>query len=109
MPGGHLRTAAVSSLRRGFGGPGGFAIRSAGDPVVGFHPYVGEEHLRLEGAECENRELAVGRELAEPVGEVAGGLCKQLLEVARKPRRDVLGDTSFVRALRGHQRVGAGA
>ena len=65
------RTAAVSSPELRFAGPGGFAIRSADDPVVGLHHRVGEEHLPLDGADRENREAAVVRELAEPVGEVA--------------------------------------
>ena len=54
-----------------FAGPGGFAIRSADEPVVGLHHRVGEEHLPLDGADREDREAAVVRKLAEPVGEVA--------------------------------------
>ena len=63
------RSRFVPELR--FASPGGFAIRSADDPVVGLHHRVGEEHLPLDGADRENREAAVVRELAEPVGEVA--------------------------------------
>ena len=63
------RGRLVPELR--FAGTGGFAIRSADDPVVGLHHRVGEEHLPLDGADRENRDAAVVRELAEPVGEVA--------------------------------------
>ena len=44
-----------------FGGPGGFAMRSGDDPVVGSHLRVGEEHLPRDGADRENREVAVVR------------------------------------------------
>ena len=59
-------TASASIRRRGgrlvsdlrFAGTGGFAIRSADDPVVGLHHRVDEEHLPLDGAGRENCEAA---------------------------------------------------
>ncbi len=85
------RGRLVPELR--FGGARGFAIRSADDPVVGLHHRVGDERLPLDGADRENREAAVVRELAEPVGEVALPLPAQ----PRDPmRRDVAGfDAAF--------------
>ena len=59
----------VPELR--FAGAHGGAIRPADDPVVGLHHGVGEEHLPLDGADCENRQATAFRELAQPVGEVA--------------------------------------
>ena len=47
------------------------SAREVRDPVVGLHHRVGEKQLSLDGADRENREAAAGRELAEPVGEVA--------------------------------------
>ena len=76
------RSRFVPELR--FAGPGGFAIRSADDPVVGLHHRVGEEHLPLDGADRENREAAVVRELAEPVGEVALPLPAQPRDPVRR-------------------------
>ena len=64
---------------------GSFAIRSADEPVVGLHHRVGEEHLPLDGADRENREAAVVRELAEPVGEVALPLPAQPRDAMRAP------------------------
>ena len=72
------RTAAVSSPRLRFAGPGGFAIRSADDPD--------EEQLPLDGADRENREAAVVGELAEPVGEVALPLPAQPRDPMRRDR-----------------------
>ena len=63
------RGRLVAELR--LAGACGFAIRPADDPVVGFHHRVGEERLPLAGADRENREAPVIRELAQPVGEVA--------------------------------------
>ena len=63
------RDRLVAELR--FAGARGFAIRSADDPVMGLHHRISEERLPLDGADRENREAAVVRELAEPVGEVA--------------------------------------
>ena len=63
------RGRLVAELR--FAGARGFTIRPADDPVVGLHHRVGDERLPLDGADHENREAAVVRELAEPVGEVA--------------------------------------
>ena len=79
------RGRLVPELR--FAGPSGFAIRSADDPVVGLHHRVGEKHLPLDGADRENREAAIVREFAEPVGEVALPLPAQ----PRDPvRRDIV-------------------
>ena len=63
------RGRLVAELR--LAGARGFTIRPADDPVVGLHHGVGDERLPLDGADPENREAAVVRELAEPVGEVA--------------------------------------
>ena len=76
------RGRLVSELH--FAGPSGFAIRSADDPVVGLHHRVGEEHLPLDGADRENRDAAVVRELAEPVGEVALPLPAQPRDPVRR-------------------------
>ena len=73
------RGRLVPELR--FAGPGGFAIRPADEPVVSHHR-VGEEHLPLDGADREDREAAVVRELAEPVGEVALPLSAQPRDLA---------------------------
>ena len=73
----------------------GFAIRSADDPVVGLHHRVGEKHLPLEGADRENREATVVRELAEPVGEVAFPLPAQPRD---SMRRDIV-EEAFRRLL----------
>ena len=53
------RGRLVPELR--FAGPGGFAIRSADEPVVSLHHRVDEEQLPLDGADRENREAAVVR------------------------------------------------
>ena len=74
------RGRLVPELR--FADTGGFAIRSADDPVVGFHHRVDEEHLPLDGADRENREAAVlSGSSREPVGEVA-------LPLPAQPRDD---------------------
>ena len=62
----------------------GFAIRSADDPVVGLHHRVGDERLPLDGADREDREAAVVRELAQPVGEVALPLPAQPRDAMRR-------------------------
>ena len=61
------------------------------DPVVGLHHRVGEKHLPLEGADRENREATVVRELAEPVGEVAFPLPAQ----PRDPMRGDIVEEAF--------------
>ena len=63
------RGRLVRELR--FAGTGGFAIRSADEPVVGLHRRVGEEQLPLDGADREDREAAVSGSSRKPVGEVA--------------------------------------
>ena len=83
------RGRLVPELR--FAGTGGFAIRSADDPVVGFHHRVNEEQLPLDGADRENREAAVVRELAEPVSEVALPMPGQ----PRDPMRRDLAEEAF--------------
>lgn len=77
------RGGLVSELR--FAGAHGGAIRSADDPVVGLHHRIGKHHLPLDGADRENREAAVLRQLAQPVGKVAFSLPAQ-------PRNPVRGD-----------------
>ena len=77
----------------------GFAIRSGDDPVVGFHHRVDEEHLPLDGADRENREAAVVRQLAEPIGEVA-------LPLPAQPRNPVRRDL-VEEAFRYLQNIGA--
>ena len=79
------RGRLVPELR--FGGARGFAIRSADDSVVGLHHRVGDERLLLDGADRENREAAVVRELAEPVGEVALPLPAQPRDPMRRECR----------------------
>ena len=49
----------------------GRAVRSANDPVVCFDHGVGQERLPLDSAHREDRDAAVLREFAQPVGEVA--------------------------------------
>ena len=53
---------------------------------MGLHHRIDEEHLPLDGADRENREAAIVRELAEPVGEVALPLPAQ----PRTVRRDLV-------------------
>ena len=50
------------------------------------HHRVGEEHLPLDGADRENREAAVIRELAEPVGKVTLSLPAQPRDPIRRDR-----------------------
>ena len=83
------RGRLVPELR--FAGPDGFTIRPADEPVVGLHHRVGEEQLPLGGADREDREAAVVRELAEPVGEVAFPLPAQ----PRDPMRRDLVEEAF--------------
>ena len=85
------RTAAVSSPSCASQARAASRIRSADEPVVGLHHRVGEEHLPLDGADRENREAAVVRELAEPVGEVALPLPAQ----PRDPMRRDLVEEAF--------------
>jgi len=63
------RGRLVPELR--FAGARGFPIRSADDPVVGLHHWVGGERLPLDGADHENRQATVVREARGAVGEVA--------------------------------------
>ena len=58
---------------------------------MGLHHRVGEEHLPLDGADRENREAAVVRELAEPVGEVALPLPPQPRDPMRRDQRALRG------------------
>ena len=76
------RTAAVSSPELRFAGPGGFAIRSADEPVVGLHHRVGEEHLPLDGADREPGSNCLSQTNRVTPSAVSSG---QMLEVTPKP------------------------
>ena len=98
------RGRLVPELR--FAGPGGFAIRSADEPVVSLHHHVGEEHLPTRCdrggpvAGWRRRNLPAGFELLEPDEPRHAG-------VGRLFERDPVGDVRFDPPLRIHQHVGA--
>ncbi len=75
----------VAELR--FADACGLAIRSADDPVVGFHHRVGDERLPPDGADRENREAAVVRKLPETVGVPPGGASRVTRCGGMSPRR----------------------